>query len=46
MLYYSSTDKTQVDFYNSVATIAGHGCYVSIERMAEKKHIRMFIGFL
>lgn len=37
MLYYSSTDKTQVDFYNSVATIAGHGCYVSIEKDDRKE---------
>lgn len=37
MLYYSSTDKTQVDFYNSVATIAGHGCYVSIEKDGKKE---------
>ena len=31
LLYYSSKDKDQVDFYNAVATIAGHSCYVSIE---------------
>jgi len=32
MLYYSSKDKSQVDFYNAVASIAGHSCYVSIEK--------------
>jgi len=32
MLYYSSTDKTQADFYNSVATLAGFCCFMSIQK--------------
>lgn len=37
MLYYSSKDKSQVDFYNAVASIAGHSCYVSIEKDDRKE---------
>lgn len=37
MLYYSSKDKSQVDFYNAVASIAGHSCYLSIEKDDRKE---------
>lgn len=32
MYYFSSTDKSAVDFYNSVASISGNSAFISIER--------------
>lgn len=32
MYYFSSTDKSAVDFYNSVASISGNSAFISIEK--------------
>jgi len=38
--YYSSVEKSQVDFYNSVATICGHSCYISMQKDDRKESYR------
>ena len=38
--YYSSVDKSQVDFYNSVATLGGYSCYTSVQKDDRKESYR------
>lgn len=47
LYYYSSTNKTQVDFYNAVAVISGNSCYVSRQNdNRSKNHMPVYRLFI